>query len=69
MKMNKMTIEYQVTRSRDYQSVRLGAAVEVEIAEGEDRKECFAKARTWLSNQVNAAAEEELENVVFGTRK
>ena len=69
MKVNKMTIEYQVTRSRDYQSVRMGGAVEVEIAEGEELKEGFDKARRWLTNQVNAAAEEELDNILFGPQK
>ena len=68
MKMTKMTVEYQVTRSRDYQSVRLGGAVEVEMEPGEDKKACFEKARTWLAAQINAAAEEELEHVLFGTK-
>jgi hypothetical protein len=69
MKVSKMTIEYQVTRSRDYQSVRMGGSVEVELEEGEDLKERFDKARKWLSAQVNAAAEDELEIIVFGGKK
>lgn len=68
MKMTKMTVEYQVTRSRDYQSVRLGGAVEIEIGPDEDKKECFTRTRQWLANQVNAAAEEELENVLREAR-
>ena len=69
MKVTKMTIEYQVTRSRDFQSVRMGGAVEVEVKDGEDLKENFDKAKRWLTNQVNAAAEEELETIVFGPQK
>lgn len=66
--MNKLTVEYQVVRSKDYQSVRVGGAVDVEIEAGEDKKVCFEKARTWLSDQCNAAADEELERVLYGGR-
>jgi hypothetical protein len=69
MKVNTITIEYQVTRSRDFQSVKLGGAVSLELADGEDKKECFEKARKWLAGQINTAAEEELEAVLFGPRK
>lgn len=69
MKVSRMTIEYQVTRSRDYQSVRIGGSVEVELEDGEDLKERFDKARKWLAGQVNAAAEDELESIVFGPNK
>jgi hypothetical protein len=66
MKLTSMTVEYQVTRSRDFQSVRLGGSVQLELADGEDKKECLEKTRRWLAGQLNAAAEEELERVLFG---
>lgn len=69
MKVTTLTIDYQVTRSRDFQSVRVGGSVQLELAEGDDKKECFEKARRWLAGQINIAAEEELENVLFGPRK
>jgi hypothetical protein len=47
----------------------MGGSVEVELEEGEDLKERFDKARKWLSAQVNAAAEDELEIIVFGGKK
>lgn len=69
MKVTTLTIDYQVTRSRDFQSVRVGGSVQLELSEGEDKKECFEKARRWLSGQINTAAEEELERVLFGPLK
>lgn len=69
MKVTTLTIDYQVTRSRDFQSVRVGGSVQLELAESDDKKECFEKARRWLSGQINTAAEEELERVLFGPRK
>lgn len=69
MKVTTLTIDYQVTRSRDFQSVRLGGSVQLELADGEDKKECFEKARRWLANQVNVAAAEELDHVIYGDLK
>jgi hypothetical protein len=69
MKVTTLTVDYQVTRSRDFQSVRLGGSVALELTEGDDKKECLEKARRWLAGQLNAAADEELENVLFGPRK
>ncbi|WP_309687541.1 hypothetical protein [Armatimonas sp.] len=69
MKVTTLTVDYQVTRSRDFQSVRLGGSVQLELGESDDKKECLEKARRWLAGQLNAAAEEELENVLFGPRK
>jgi len=66
MKVTTLTVDYQVTRSRDYQSVRLGGSVQLELGEGDDKKECLEKARRWLAGQLNAAAEEELGNVLYG---
>ena len=39
------------------------------LTDGDDKKECLEKARRWLASQLNAAAEEELENVIFGVKK
>lgn len=66
MKVTTLSVDYQVTRSRDFQSVRLGGSVQLEIAEGDDKRECLEKARRWLAGQLNAAAEEELSNVLYG---
>lgn len=68
MKVTQMVVDYQVTRSRDFQSVRLGGAVKLEIGEGDDKKECLEKARRWLAGQLNPAAQEELEVILFGPK-
>jgi hypothetical protein len=68
MKISEIEIDYQVTRSRDLQSVRLGGSVKMQITEGDDKKECVEKARRWLAGQLNAAAQEELEIVLFGPK-
>lgn len=66
MKVTTITVDYQVTRSRDFQSVRLGGSVALELAETDDKKECLEKARRWLAGQLNAASQQELDNVIFG---
>ncbi len=68
MKVTEIVVDYQVTRSRDFQSVRLGGAVKLEIVESDDKKECIEKARRWLAGQLNAAAQEELEIILFGPK-
>lgn len=68
MKVTEIEIDYQVTRSRDFQSVRLGGSVKMELTESDDKKECVEKARRWLAGQLNDAAQEELENVLFGPK-
>ena len=68
MKVTEIEVDYQVTRSRDFQSVRLGGSVKLELTEGDDKKECLEKARRWLAGQLNAAAQEELEIVLFGPK-
>ena len=68
MKVTQIVVDYQVTRSRDFQSVRLGGAVTLEIVEGDNNKECVEKARRWLAGQLNPAAQEELEVILFGPK-
>ena len=68
MKVTTLTVDYQVTRSRDFQSVRLGGSVQLELGEGDDKKECLEKARRWLAGQLNAASQEELEVILFGPK-
>lgn len=68
MKLTKMTVELHVTRSQQYQSVKMGAAVEVELEEGEEAA-AFDKARRWLSDQVAPAAQAELDRVLYGDQE
>lgn len=69
MKVTTITVDYQVTRSRDFQSVRLGGSVSLELIETDDKKECLEKARRWLAGQLNTASEQELDNVLFGPQE
>lgn len=60
MKITQLVIDFQVTRSRDFQSVRLGASATVEIAEGDDKKVAIEKTTRWLANTLNPQADEAL---------
>jgi hypothetical protein len=68
MKVTQLVVDYQVTRSHDFQSVRLGGAVKLDLSEGDDKRECLEKARRWLARQLNPAAQEELEVILFGPK-
>lgn len=48
MKVTSLVVDYQVTRSRDFQSVRLGGSVGLELAETDDKKECLEKLAAGL---------------------
>lgn len=43
MKVTALTVDYQVTRSRDFQSVRLGGSVQLELSESDDKKSAWRK--------------------------
>lgn len=60
MKITQIEVRYDVTRSRDYQSVRLGASATVEIAEGGDKKAAIEKTTLWLATLLNPQADEAL---------
>jgi hypothetical protein len=66
MKVTTLTVDYQVTRSREFQSVRLGGSMEIQLGEGDDKREIIEKARKFLANNLNPAAEEELNTLLFG---
>ena len=63
-KVTSFTVSYCVSRSERYQSVKIEAGLEATIGEGEDLKAEMQKARRWLANQCNQAAEEELGRVL-----
>jgi hypothetical protein len=60
MKITQLVVDYQITRSRDFQSVRMGASATVEIAEGDDKKAAIEKTTRWLANCLNPQADEAL---------
>jgi len=68
MKIQTITIEYQITRSRDYQSVRIGGAVTIQLADGEKPGEAFDNAESFLIRKCNSAADTALVQLLFGEK-
>jgi hypothetical protein len=68
VKITQIVIDFQVTRSRDFQSVRLGASATVEIAEGDDKKAAIEKTTRWLAACLNSQADDALQAVLTESR-
>jgi hypothetical protein len=68
MRVTQIVVDYQVSRSRDYQSVRLGASATVEIAEGDDKRIAIEKTTRWLAVCLNSQADEALQAVLTESR-
>jgi hypothetical protein len=64
VKITQIVIDFQVTRSRDFQSVRLGASATVEIAEGDDKKAAIEKTTRWMANILNPQADDALSAAI-----
>ncbi len=64
MKITQLVVDYQVTRSRDFQSVRLGASATVEIAEGDDKLQAMKKTTRWIADYLNLQAGEVLDAAI-----
>lgn len=67
-RLTTITVNYEVARSRDFQSVRCGGSSTFELIDGENKTEAITNTRRWLAAQMNKAAQEELENVLFGPK-
>jgi hypothetical protein len=66
MKVIEVELSADVTRSKDYQSVKVGARVRFQLAEGENKTEAMQKATDWLIREANRGAQKGLERVLFG---
>jgi hypothetical protein len=64
VKVTQLVVDYQITRSRDFQSVRLGVSATVEMAEGDDKKIAIEKTTRWLANCLNPQADEALSAAI-----
>jgi hypothetical protein len=68
LKVTQIVVDYQITRSQSYQSVRLGASATVELAEGDDKKVAIEKTTRWLAACLNSQAEDALQAVLTESR-
>lgn len=64
--LKTLTIKYEVSRSRDYQSCRVGGEITMQIPEGTDSTATFQNTTKWLARQCNQAAEEQLSALLYG---
>jgi ribosomal protein S7 len=61
-----LTIKYEVSRSSQYQSCRVGAEITMQVPVGTDSTATFHNTTKWLAKQCNQAAEEQLSAVLYG---
>ena len=61
-----LTIKYEVSRSSQFQSVRVGAEITMQVPAGTDSTATFHNTTKWLARQCNQAAEEQLGAVLYG---
>jgi len=66
MTTNKLTITVEVSRSREFQSVRAGATVEVSLEPGESPQDAYRRVYRSMSRVCRDEAQAGLERVLFG---
>lgn len=64
MRVERVTISFEVSRSRNYQSVKYGLSEELVLAEGDDRDALVRAARKRLFLEVNDTAAKALDQVL-----
>ncbi len=63
MKTERITISFEVARSKNYQSVKFGLAEEIALDEGDDRDAVVKAARKRLFNEVSDTADKALTHL------
>lgn len=63
-KVERVTVSFEVSRSRDYQSVKFGLSEEIALAEGEDRDAVVKTTRLRLFKEVTDTAGKALEHIL-----
>lgn len=63
-KVERVTVSFEVSRSRDYQSVRFGLSEEVALAEGDDRDAVVKATRLRLFKEVTDTAGKALDHIL-----
>jgi len=63
-KVERVTVSFEVSRSRDYQSVRFGLSEEVVLAEEDDRDTVVKATRLRLFKEVTDTAGKALDHIL-----
>lgn len=64
MKIEKITVTFEVSRSKNYQSVKFGLTEEIALEEGDDRDVEIKAARKRLFKEVSDTADRALEHIL-----
>lgn len=64
MKIERITVTFEVSRSKNYQSVKFGLSEEIVLEEGDDRDAEIRSARKRLFKEVSDTADRALEHIV-----
>jgi gamma-glutamylcysteine synthetase len=64
MTLQTITVDYSTTRSASYQSVRVGASVEIALAEGEKMEQAFKGAMKHLAPLVDNEADAAIKDII-----
>lgn len=63
-KVERVTVSFEVSRSRDYQSVRFGLSEEIALAEEDDRDAVVKTTRLRLFKEVTDTAGRALDHIL-----
>ena len=64
MRIEKITVTFEVSRSKNYQSVKFGLAEEIALGEGDDRDAEIKASRKRLFKEVSDTADRALEHIL-----
>lgn len=62
--VERVTVSFEVTRSRRYQAVKFGVSEEIALGEGDDREAVVRSARARLFKEAGDTAAKALEHVL-----
>jgi len=63
-KAERVTVSFEVSRSRNYQSVKFGLSEEIVLDDGDDRDAVVKAARARLFKEVSETASRALEHIL-----
>ncbi|MBV9849801.1 MAG: hypothetical protein JO250_09035 [Armatimonadetes bacterium] len=63
-KAERVTVSFEVSRSRNYQSVKFGLSEEIVLDDGDDRDAVVKAARARLFKEVSDTASRALEHLL-----
>ena len=62
--VERVTVSFEVSRSRSYQSVKFGLSEEIVLGEGDDRDAVVKAVRAKLFKEVSDTAGRALDNIL-----